>query len=36
LIQEGYLHRTPQGRVPTEKAFRKLGVARERKQPELF
>ncbi len=26
LIQEGYLHRTPQGRVAGERAFRKLGV----------
>jgi Holliday junction DNA helicase RuvB len=35
LIMEGYLNRTPQGRVPTEKAYKKLGVAK--KEPhELF
>jgi len=26
LIQEGYLKRTPQGRVPTELAYKKLGI----------
>ncbi len=36
LIQEGYLKRTPQGRVPTEAAYRKLGVSRAAKQNELF
>ena len=36
LIQEGYLKRTPQGRVPTEAAYKKLGVKPERKQNELF
>ena len=37
LIQEGYLQRTPQGRVATEMTYRKLGVKREgRPQKELF
>lgn len=36
LIQEGYLKRTPQGRVPTESAYKKLGVKSEKKQSELF
>ncbi len=36
LIMEGYLQRTPQGRIPTEKTFQKLGVARGRNQTELF
>jgi Holliday junction DNA helicase RuvB len=36
LIQEGYLKRTPQGRVPTEMAYKKLGVKAEKKQNELF
>ncbi len=36
LIQEGYLKRTPQGRVPTELAFKKLGVKADRKQGELL
>jgi Holliday junction DNA helicase RuvB len=36
LIQEGYLKRTPQGRVPTELAFKKLGVKTEKKTDELF
>ncbi|MCX7916109.1 MAG: Holliday junction branch migration DNA helicase RuvB [Verrucomicrobiae bacterium] len=36
LIQEGYLKRTPQGRVPTDKAFKKLGATASRHQPELF
>ena len=36
LIQEGYLKRTPQGRVPTELAFKKLGVKTEKKSDELF
>ena len=35
LIQEGYLQRTPQGRVATERAYQKLGV-RSAKQPDLF
>ncbi len=30
LIMEGYLKRTPQGRVPTELAYKKLGVSRKR------
>jgi Holliday junction DNA helicase RuvB len=36
LIQEGYLKRTPQGRVPTELTYKKLGVKAEKKQNELF
>jgi holliday junction DNA helicase RuvB len=36
LIQEGYLKRTPQGRVPTESAYKKLGVKDMTKQNELF
>ena len=36
LIQEGYLKRTPQGRVPTDLAFKKLGVKTEKKSDELF
>ena len=36
LIQEGYLKRTPQGRVPTETAYQKLGVSRAAKQDELL
>ncbi len=35
LIQEGYLKRTPQGRVATERAYRKLGVA-FKGNPSLF
>jgi Holliday junction DNA helicase RuvB len=34
LIQEGYLQRTPQGRVLTSKAWQLLGI--ERKQGELY
>jgi Holliday junction DNA helicase RuvB len=34
LIQEGYLQRTPQGRVLTTKAWQLLGI--ERKQGELY
>lgn len=30
LIQEGYLNRTPQGRVPTELSYKKLGVTKRR------
>jgi Holliday junction DNA helicase RuvB len=36
LIQEGYIKRTPQGRVPTEMAFRKLGVAQRHGSGDLF
>jgi len=36
LIMEGYLKRTPQGRVPTEIALKKLGVKEEKKTGELF
>jgi Holliday junction DNA helicase RuvB len=35
LIQEGYIKRTPQGRVPTDLAYKKLGVP-VRKAGELF
>ena len=36
LIQEGYLKRTPQGRVPTELAYQKLGVKDGAKQDNLL
>jgi Holliday junction DNA helicase RuvB len=36
LIQEGYLKRTPQGRVATETAYKKLGVNRASSQNELL
>jgi len=37
LIQEGYLQRTPQGRVATEMTYKKLGVKRTRgAQREMF
>jgi holliday junction DNA helicase RuvB len=36
LIMQGYLKRTPQGRVPTDLAFKKLDVKPEKKQNELF
>ena len=36
LIQEGFLQRTPQGRIPTDLAYRKLGVQRGKNQTELF
>ena len=36
LIMEGYLKRTPQGRVPTALAFKKLGVKADKKTDELF
>ncbi len=35
LIQEGYLRRTPQGRVATELAYKKLGL-KSKKTPDLF
>ncbi len=35
LIMEGYLHRTPQGRVATERSYRKLKLAAAA-QPRLF
>lgn len=35
LIMEGYLKRTPQGRVPTELTYKKLGVS-QKKTDELF
>ena len=36
LIQQGYLQRTPRGRVATLAAYRHLGVAPPRSAPELF
>jgi holliday junction DNA helicase RuvB len=36
LIMQGYLKRTPQGRVPTETAYKKLGVSRAANQNELL
>jgi holliday junction DNA helicase RuvB len=36
LIMQGYLKRTPQGRVPTEAAYKKLGVSRATSQNELL
>jgi Holliday junction DNA helicase RuvB len=36
LIMRGYLKRTPQGRVPTETAYKKLGVSRAANQNELL
>jgi len=37
LIMEGYLKRTPQGRVATELSYRKLGVKfRQGSQPALL
>jgi Holliday junction DNA helicase RuvB len=36
LIQEGYLKRTPQGRVPTELTYKKLGVKMGTKEGELL
>ena len=36
LIMQGYLKRTPQGRVPTETAYKKLGVSRATSQNELL
>ncbi|MDD2706896.1 MAG: Holliday junction branch migration DNA helicase RuvB [Verrucomicrobiae bacterium] len=36
LIQEGYLRRSPQGRIVTERACRKLGATPKKKQAELF
>jgi Holliday junction DNA helicase RuvB len=36
LIMQGYLKRTPQGRVPTETAYKKLGVSRAASQNELL
>jgi len=36
LIQEGFLKRTAQGRVPTELTYKKLGVKPNAKQNEFF
>ena len=36
LIQEGYLKRTPQGRVATERCYEKFGLKPGSKQSELF
>jgi len=30
LIMQGYIQRTPQGRIPTELSYKKLGIARKR------
>lgn len=36
LIQEGYLKRTSQGRVATDRAYSKLGLTPPRRSPDLF
>jgi len=36
LIQEGYLKRTPQGRIATERCYEKFGIKPGGKQNELF
>ncbi len=36
LILEGFIHRTPQGRIATKKAYEKLGVIMPKKQQDLF
>ncbi len=36
LIQEGYWKRTPQGRIATERAYRKLGLTPKKAMRELF
>jgi Holliday junction DNA helicase RuvB len=36
LIQEGYLKRTPQGRVPTDAAYQKFGLNRATRQGDLL
>lgn len=36
LIQEGYLKRTPQGRVATERCYKKFGLKMPRSQSDLF
>lgn len=36
LILEGFIRRTPQGRLATKKAYEKLGVIMPKKQEELF
>lgn len=36
LIQEGYLKRTPQGRVATERCYEKFGIKPGAKQDEMF
>lgn len=36
LIQEGYMKRTPQGRVATERGYAKFGLKPHAKQPELL
>jgi holliday junction DNA helicase RuvB len=36
LIQQGYLKRTPQGRVATERCYEKFGLKKSGKQSELF
>jgi Holliday junction DNA helicase RuvB len=36
LIMQGYIKRTPQGRVALAPAYRKLGVAQPTREGELF
>ncbi|MBH9553910.1 Holliday junction branch migration DNA helicase RuvB [Inhella gelatinilytica] len=36
LIQQGYLHRTPRGRMATQQAYRHLGLAPPQREGELF
>ncbi len=36
LIKEGYLQRTPKGRIATKKAFNYLGVDPDKESPDLF
>ena len=36
LIKEGFLQRTPKGRVTTKKAFRYLGIDPDKENPDLF
>ncbi len=36
LIQEGFIHRTPRGRMATEKAFKHLGIKMGGRQADLF
>ncbi len=36
LIQQGFLQRTPKGRIATERAFRHMGVTLPTNQPDLF
>jgi Holliday junction DNA helicase RuvB len=36
LLQQGFLQRTPRGRLLTERAYRHLGLTPKRRDPELF